>query len=85
MREKNHLPRIDHIWIAVSVDEDGTEGVCAFYSPNAGGWMPMFTASEKALEGIIGMAEAISRERQQVIKIIKLSTREEILKIDRRQ
>lgn len=83
MTEKNHLISIDSVWMAVSVDDDGTEGVCAV---NLNGqWMPLLAADEKRLPFVLDNAEMIARARQQRIKIVRLHSREEIAEFDGRQ
>jgi hypothetical protein len=76
--EENHLLRIDQVWMAVSVDEKGCEGVCAMYDPVVGSWMPLVAADPERLADINRMAAALAVQRGQLIKIIKLTTREEV-------
>lgn len=73
--------RIDQMWAAVSVDENGDEGLCAFYAANTGQWLPLIAADEARLESIRGMASALAQTSQyagKVIKLIRLTTREEL-------
>lgn len=76
---------IDHVWMAVGVDPDGTEGICAVHSAQMDSWLPLLAADEARLPWIIEMARQIARERQQLIRIIRLHGREEVERIDGRQ
>lgn len=82
-KEKNNLIRIDSVWMAVSVDEDGMEGVCAVHMN--GGWMPLLAADEARLPFVLAKAQEIATARQQRIKIVRLNSREEIKEFDGRQ
>jgi hypothetical protein len=82
-QEKNAIIRIDSVWMAVSVDIDGMEGVCAVYQN--GMWMPLLAADEKRLPFILEKAAMIARERQQLIRIVRLNAREAITEFDGRQ
>lgn len=79
---ENKLLRIDAVWMAVSVDENGDEGVCAVNID--GGWMPLLAADEKRLPWIVARASEIAAATQQLIRIVKLTTREEFQVIDGR-
>lgn len=83
-QEKNKLLRIDQVFMAVSVDKDGNEGVCARYDGHMG-WMPLVAADEARLVNIKQWAAEIAVERNQLVRIIKLHTREEIDFFDGRQ
>jgi hypothetical protein len=74
---------IDQVWMAVGVDADGTEGICAAYMN--GQWLPLLAADEARLPWITEMARQIARDRQQLVRIIKLHGREECERIDGRQ
>jgi hypothetical protein len=82
---ENHLLRIDQVWMAVSVDGEGNEGVCAFYDPVVASWIPLVAADPARLADINRMAAALAVERGILIKVIKLSTREEFDFWDGRQ
>jgi dihydroorotase-like cyclic amidohydrolase len=74
--EPENTLRIDAVWMAISVDENGNEGVCA--AEINGMWMPLVAADEARLEQIIATARRIAQVTKRQIKIIKLTTREEI-------
>jgi hypothetical protein len=78
----NTLLSIDSVWMAVSVDDDGTEGVCAL---NVNGqWFPLIAADEKRLPFVLAQAEMIAKRDQRLVRIIKLTSREEFKVIDGR-
>lgn len=79
----NTLTRIDAIYAAISVDDDGTEGICGFLSTT--GWLPLITADPKNLHFIREQAEFIAKRDQRLVRIVKLTTREEVELVDGRQ
>jgi hypothetical protein len=76
---------IDQVWMAVAVDADGTEGICAVHSQATDSWLPLLAADEARLPWVMEMARQIARERQQLVRIIRLHGREELERIDGRQ
>jgi hypothetical protein len=71
--------RITAIWAAVSVDEDGMEGVCAV---NLNGtWTPLLAADETRLERVVDQARHLAKATGKRIKIIKLTSRIEVMDI----
>jgi len=76
----NHLLRIDAVWLAVSVDEDGNEGACATTVMLAGGPMmvPLIAADEGRLAWVKAEARKIALASGQRVRVIRLTTREEI-------
>ncbi|WP_457298667.1 hypothetical protein [Phyllobacterium sp. P5_D12] len=79
----NTILRIESVWMALSVDDDGTEGVCGVMLPS-GMWMPLLAADEKRLPFILEQAEMVAVSQQRLIRIVKLTTREEYKVIDGR-
>lgn len=80
----NRLPRIDSVWMAVSVDDsDGSEGICAIL--HNGMWMPLVAADEARLTSITEEAERIAATQGRLVRVIKLHSREEVKVIDGRQ
>jgi len=79
----NYLLRIDALWAAVSVDDDGTEGLVASFHNDT--WLPLITADENRLPLIIAQAERVAATQGRLIRIIKLHSREEVRAIDGRQ
>jgi hypothetical protein len=71
----NHLRRIDSVWMAVSVDADGTEGICAIL--RQGAWRPLLAADAERLPFIMQQAEAIAKEQRRLVRIVRLTAREE--------
>ena len=81
---ENTIVRIDAVWMAISVDEDGTEGVCAVFTPTQG-WLPLIAADAARLPFVIERAAEIAAEQQRLVKIFRLHGREEIDQFDGRQ
>lgn len=77
------LTKIDSVWMAISVDEDGIEGVCGVRVDDA--WMPLVAADGDRLPFILANAEMIARGQGRLVKIIRLHNREEVSTIDGRQ
>ncbi|MGO8241286.1 hypothetical protein ACC806_34680 [Rhizobium ruizarguesonis] len=76
---------INQVWMAVAVDADGTEGICAVYAPASGSWLPLLAADEARLPWMMEMAREVARERQALVRIVKMHGREELERIDGRQ
>lgn len=76
----NNLDRIDAVWAFISSDETG-EGVCACYLPGMG-MTAMIAADERRLQSLMPIAEELARFSGKVIKLIKLTTREEVRVIE---
>jgi len=74
----NHIQRITAVWAAISVDETG-EGICAVNSN--GTWMPLLAADEERLEWIVDQARTLAKMTGKRIKIIKLTSRVEVMDI----
>ena len=75
-RPRNQLLRINAIWAFISSDETG-EGVCAMPVPGFGP-VPMIAADEDRLNSLIPVAVQLAAMTGATIKLIKLSTREEV-------
>jgi len=78
----NTMLRIDSVWMAVSVDDDGTEGICAFLGPT--GWMPLLAADEARLPFIRETAEFIAKREQRLVRIVRMDHRSEFEQFDGR-
>lgn len=73
---ENTILRIDAVWMAISVDDNGNEGVCA---TSIGDMMvPLIAADKNRLEWVISMARKIAAATTRQVKVIKMTTREEI-------
>jgi hypothetical protein len=68
----NTLPRIDHVWLFLSVDEFG-EGVVA--AAIGGVMMPLIASDEARLESLMPLAEDIAKEHNRKIRLVKFTTR----------
>jgi len=78
----NTLRRVDSVWMALSVDDDGTEGVCAVMINLQ--WMPLLAADEARLPFIIEQARAVAKRDRRLVRIVRLTSREEVQLIDER-
>jgi hypothetical protein len=68
--------KIDAIWMAISVDDEGNEGVCAAPLPGSGALsVPLIAADEARLPFIKAMATHIARHTRKQVKIIRLHNR----------
>ena len=74
---------IENCWLAVSVDDNGDEGVCAALVGEH--WMPLLAADRARLPFVIDAAEKIADQTGQTIKIIRLTERSEIRTIAARK
>jgi hypothetical protein len=79
----NTLRRIDAVWMAVSVDDDGTEGLCATLIDGA--WIPLLAADKERLPFILEQARGVAKRDQRLVRIVRLHARTEIEQIDGRQ
>jgi hypothetical protein len=77
---KNTLPRIERVWMIVSVDQsDGNEGVCA--AEVNGMMLPLIATDEKRLPFIVDRAKDIKLATNIKLKLVKFSSREEVCEI----
>lgn len=77
----NALRRIDAVWAFVSVDADGDEGLCAATLPGLG-LTPLIAADEARLASLIPVAERLARMSGRRIRLIRLTTREQVRVIE---
>ena len=68
---------IDQCWIFISVDEHGNEGACAASMPPFG-MVPLIACDEARLESLRPMAKQIAGMTGKTIKLIRLTTREDL-------
>lgn len=74
---KNTLPRIQSVYLFVSVDrEDGNEGVCAVEI--SGTLMPLIAADEQRLAILRPVAAEIARISGMEIRLIRLTERADL-------
>ena len=75
------MKTIDSVWMAISVDpKDNTEGVCGVRS--GGVWIPLLAADDERLPFVIEQAYLIAKEKRCKVKIIRLTTRQDVKEID---
>ncbi|WP_292449511.1 hypothetical protein, partial [Mesorhizobium sp.] len=67
----------------LSVDDNGTEGVCAVLVDDA--WMPLVAADKQRLPFLQQQAAIIARRDQRLVRIVRLHDREEVSQVDGRQ
>lgn len=77
----NTLLRIDAIWAFVSVDDNGNEGLCGTTLPGLG-VTPLIAADSVRLAALIPMAQRVATMSGKRVRLIKLSTREEVRVIE---
>lgn len=71
--------KIDRIWMIVSVDADGNEGVCAGPMPGyPGGMMPLIAADEDRLPFIMDLARKLAGKTRKTVRLIELSVRTDV-------
>lgn len=75
--------RVKTVWMAISVDEDGDEGLCAFLGPD-GLWMPLVATDEVRLALIIEKAKEIAHDTGRLMRISRFDARTEVKVIDPR-
>jgi hypothetical protein len=77
----NELLHIDDLWLFVSIDDKGNEGVCAAPLAGPGSLVPLVAADEARLKSLLPVARQIARGSGKTVKLIKFSTRSEIMAI----
>jgi hypothetical protein len=71
----NTLLRIDAVWLAVSVDANGNEGMCAVSMDFGAGpmLMPLMAADEKRLQTlVIPKAKELAEQTNAEIRVIRI-------------
>jgi hypothetical protein len=77
----NELLRIEKLWIYVSRDAAGNEGVCAAQFPN-GMLAPLIAADQARLASLTPIAEQLAALTDKEIVLVEFSTRTELRKIE---
>lgn len=73
------MPRITEMFAYVMADKDEEdEGVIGFYSPHAGGWVPMVGADMDRMKSLKKEADRISEQVGKPYKILKFKLVEEV-------
>ena len=73
---ENHLLSIDEVYVFISKDEKGNEGVIGQKIGDS--WMPFVAADKARLDALILMARELAKHTNKKIKLIKLTKREDI-------
>lgn len=80
---KNDLPRLEEVWIVISVDADGNEGLCGMTT--AQGWMPLVAAHPRMLPRFKQLAAEIAVAGGCITRLARYTTRDLIDEWDGRQ
>lgn len=70
--------RIDRIWMYVSRDEHGNEGVCAGPLMGPGSFVPLIAADQARLAQLTPMAEVIATMTGKQVVLIEFTARTEL-------
>lgn len=81
----NHLLRIREVYLFVSVDDAGNEGVCAAPVLGPGSVVPLVAADEDRLRLLFPWARQVAIVTGKRIRLLKLTTRTEVMEIDPEQ
>lgn len=68
--------RIDTLFAFIAVDDDGSEGVMAFMSPE--GWMPMVGADEARINSLKPIAQQMSSWTKKQVVLTRFTAREDV-------
>ena len=75
--------RLEEIWIAVSLDEDGAPRITSFMSE--AGWIPLIATSRELAESMAGIAQALAKKDGEIIRVVRLSNPEDVWVFDERE
>jgi hypothetical protein len=73
----NTMPRINSVFAYLSVDKDGSEGVCAAPIGPGGTLVPLIAADQERLKSITPWAEKIAEVTGMTIVLVEFTTRVE--------
>lgn len=73
----NTMPRIDRVWVYLSVDSDGNEGMCATWLPN-GMPLPLIAADQERLISLTPIAEDLAKATGMKIVLVEFTGRVEL-------
>ena len=74
----NTIASIDRVWMFISIDQNGNEGLLAAPYGPGGMLLPLIAADEGRLKGLTKWAELIARNYDGKVKLIEMSTRTEL-------
>jgi len=69
--------KINSVYVFISEDKDGDEGICAFHTASFG-WMPMVAANKEILESLRPIAKDLATVQKSKIKLIELNRRTDL-------
>ena len=71
----NTIPVISDLWVFLSIDARGNEGVCGAHTPL--GWTPLVTADPKLLDQLRPMAREIAQRTGLRVRMVRFTQRVE--------
>lgn len=71
----NGQQRVESMYAFLVVDDDGTEGVPAFFTD--GGWMPLVGADMERVESLRNVARGLATDLGKRITLVEFTTRTE--------
>lgn len=72
------MPIIEKLWAYVATEEDGGEGVCAFYNEKSDMWMPMIGADEERMLSLKSVAKKIADNTNTPVTLVEFSVRKDL-------
>lgn len=73
---QNTLLSIDELYVFVAVDDQGNEGVAAYYAD--GMWYPLVAADKARVNSLRNMAKYIAMQTKRKVVLRKFSTKEDL-------
>ncbi len=71
----NKQAPMEGVWVVVSVDPEGREGICATMTSE--GWIPLVTADESKLEQFEFLGREVAQNEQgYTVRLLRFSNRE---------
>jgi hypothetical protein len=74
----NTISRVDRLWMFISQDDAGNEGLCAATLMPGFGLVPLIAADETRLKSLMPVAERLARTTSRKIVLIELSQRSDV-------
>ncbi len=78
----NTLLRITEMWVFVSQDDEGNEGVCAAPLLGPGSYVPLIAADKARLDSLREVAAHIAAHTNKTIRLVKFYRREDVEAIE---
>lgn len=77
----NVMPRINSLWVYLSRDKDGNEGLCAAPVGPGGMILPLIAADPERLKLITPLAEQLAKFTGMTIVLVEFTTRADLREI----